>query len=93
MRDKKIGKNNPNYGKHHTEEAKKRISDANSVRIYCVEEDRFYNSIREAAKAHGCVPSNIKNVLCGRSKTACGSHWVYASDVEKLQDENLQNVS
>lgn len=92
-REQRKGKNNGMYGRHHTEEAKKKMSDSRGVKIYCVEEDKFYNSAKEAAEAHGCCRSNIKNAVCGISKTACGMHWLRASDVEKLQDKDLQNAS
>lgn len=55
----------------------KRISEAHKKPIYCVELDRVFESISEAANELGCVVSNIASCLKGRYDTACGYHWEY----------------
>ena len=55
----------------------------NSKRIYCVELDKYFNSITEASKYIGCGHSSISKALTGKQKTcAKGYHWMYAEDVE-----------
>lgn len=68
---------NPFEGKHHTDEVKAKISKIHSKPILCVETNTAYNSIREAAKAHGVCDSAVGKCLAGKSKTSCGYHWKY----------------
>jgi hypothetical protein len=64
---------NLNYGTHN-----KRISDAHSVRIICVELNQEFDSIEKAAKAFSHSRGNIWRVLNKPNRTACGYHWRYA---------------
>lgn len=64
-------------GKHHTDEAKEKMSKVHSKPIRCVETNTVYKSIREAAKVHGCCDSAIGKCLTGKAKTSCGFHWEY----------------
>lgn len=85
-----VGKENPNYGKHLSEEAKKRISEAAKGRkpknlptkpviqlTLDNKEIKIWNSITEAANATGADQSTIIRVCKGVKKTAKGFHWKY----------------
>ena len=65
-------KENLNYGTHN-----KKIAEAHSVRILCVELNREFESIKAAAKAFNHDKGNIWRVLDKPHRTACGYHWKY----------------
>lgn len=65
-------KENLNYGTHN-----KKISEAHSVRILCVELNKVYESIISAAKEFNHDKGNIWRVLNKPNRTACGYHWEY----------------
>ena len=60
---------NINYG---TRNAKLRKS------VLCVELNRTFDSITEAARVLGLSTGNLHSALTGRYKTAGGYHWQYA---------------
>ena len=70
-------------GKKHSEEHKQKISDANkgkhSTAVVCIELDKTFSSIQEAALELGIRPNAISNCLIGASKTSGGYHWRYAT--------------
>lgn len=47
--------------------------------IKCLETNIIYPSIKKAAEIENCNYGAIRNVLCGRSKTANGKHFIYES--------------
>lgn len=65
-------KENLNFGTHN-----KKISDAHSVRILCVELGKEYESIQAAATEFNHSRANIWRVLDKPNRTACGYHWRY----------------
>lgn len=82
----------PTYGKHLSEETKKKIGDANrgrpasqavidaaSKKVRCVETGRVYPSITAAAKEYGVTIYALSNVLRGKSKTCRKLHWEYVN--------------
>lgn len=80
------GELNPMYGKHHTEETKKKISNnlknhiKTSKRVLCLETGKVYPSSREIERKlninHNCI-----NAACnGKQKTAGGKHWQYIDE-------------
>ena len=84
------GSDNPNYGKHLSEEAKKRISEVAKGRkpknlptkpviqlTLDNKEIKTWDSITDAAKFLGCDKSLIMRVCQGKTKTAKGFHWKY----------------
>ena len=86
-------------GKTLSEETRKKLSEAHkgkykgknspsAKRIYCVELDKYFDSIVEASEILGCNRSSISMVLRGKRKKAGGYHWLYAEDVEKIEIEN-----
>lgn len=78
------GNKNPMYGKYHSEEAKRKISEThkgqipwNRKKVLCVETGTIYESVREAAKLTNSNEFSIGNVCNGRSKTANSFHWKF----------------
>ena len=83
----KIGESNK--GKAQTDETKEKISKKNKgraykkqTRVYCVELDRYFETVREASEYIGRNRCSLSNTLAGRNKTCGGYHWMYAEDVE-----------
>ena len=61
-------KENNNYGTHNEKIRKK---------VQCIETQKIYNSVTEAAKAVDIVCSGISDCLKGKHNTAGGYHWAY----------------
>lgn len=66
-------KENSNYGTR-----TKRASEKLSKPVLCVELNRIFPSLSEAAKQLGLYVGNLSFVLTGRYKTAGGYHWEFA---------------
>ena len=77
---KRTKEKNGFYGKAHSTETKEKIRKANSKQIYCVEENRYFQSIKQASEIMNIDKSCISGVLCGRHRTAGGLHWEYGRD-------------
>lgn len=56
-------------------EAKKGRPARNKKKIICVELEREFSSVTEAAKCFGVAISTISNCLCGTVPKACGYTW------------------
>lgn len=74
------GVKNPNYGKHPTEETRKKIGEAQKIIVVCLETGQNFNSIREVEKLLGICHSTISACCKGKRKTAGGYHWVYSNE-------------
>lgn len=85
-------------GIHHTEETKRKISEANkgrvrtqeardkiSKKILCVETGKIFRSITEAANIHGVTVGAISRALRGKCEKSAGYHWEYI-DMEVNSD-------
>ena len=70
--DKMSGENNYFYGKDFSGDKNGRAKS-----IICVEKNKIYTTIKEAAKCSGTSRQNISHVLNGRQETAGGYHWEY----------------
>lgn len=68
-----------NKNKHNTEESIKRLIERSSVPVICVETGTIFNSIRDACRAYNLSPSCVCCCCKGKSKTAGGFHWRYAT--------------
>lgn len=56
-------------------------------KVYCVELDKVFNGVREAARELGIKShSNISACCKGRYKTASGYHWKYVEEVINHED-------
>ena len=78
----RTGENHHMYGKHHSEETKNKMSESHKGkinnkprRIYCIELDKIYNSIREAEKELNISRTNIIKACKDINKSA-GKHPV-----------------
>lgn len=77
------GKNNPNYGKHHSEETRKRMSDNRTNKRPILQLDvnnnliREYTSISEANKLYNYDCAYIQRCCKHRKKLAYGYKWKY----------------
>lgn len=80
------GQNNGMYGKHHTEEAKQKVSQANKGKIsfrrnhnnvYCVELAKIFEDATEAGKKLKIDSSGILKCCRGERKTCGGYHWKF----------------
>ena len=89
IKEKIVGKNNGMYGRHHTEEAKKRMSEKhkglspkhkNLTPVRCIELDTVYDNVTEAGKALGFVGTAILQVCYGNRKTTHGYHWEFVTE-------------
>lgn len=70
--EKMSGENNYFYGVHMCGG-----ENPHAKAIRCIETQKVYETIREAAKDVGISRQNIQNALKGRQKTAGGYHWKY----------------
>ena len=84
------GKDNPNFGKKHTEEfkqARRGENNPHAKEIYCVELDRKFTTIKQASEEFGLDNSAIVRCCKGKQKT-CGSyHWMYYEDWLKIDNK------
>ena len=76
------GENNPNFGKHFSEEYRKKLSDSqpkNPVLQYSKDGEFIaeYNSALEAERKTGINNSNISQCCKGKRKSAGGYIWKY----------------
>lgn len=65
-------------GRQHTQDAKRKMSEAHSRPIVCVETGEEFSSIRKAAEKYGVDGSAIGHCLRGKAKTSAGYHWIYS---------------
>ena len=93
--DRMSGERNPYYGKHHSEEIRKKMSENNAMKgflnapwisrkVYQFTKDgqliAEYPSAAEASRQNGIHRSSIFVCCKGKRKTAKGFRWMYASD-------------
>lgn len=80
------GENNGMYGKHHTDEAKKKVSLANKGRVshrrncnkvYCIELDTIFDDATTAGQELQLDSSAILKCCMGKRKTCGGYHWEF----------------
>lgn len=74
------------YGRHHTEEAKKKIADAkigkpssrrNTTPVFCIELNKEFKDAAEAAKELSLDSSAILKVCRKQRKTCGGYTWEF----------------
>ena len=63
------------YGKHHTEETKRKIAKANGKQVLCIELNKIYGSTCEAERETGIKQANISK-CCNRERKSSGKHPV-----------------
>lgn len=86
IKEKIIGSNNGMYGKKHSDESKKKMSDSkkgkkswrrNTTPVFCVELNKEFNDATEAAKELCLDSSGILKVCRGERKTCGGYKWKF----------------
>ena len=85
------GENNPMYRKHHTEEARKKMSENRPSKPVVqinpnTNEVITYLGVREAARQTGFGKSYISECCRGKRKAYKGYKWMFLSDYEKLRE-------
>ena len=70
--DKMSGENNYFYGKHLYGD-----ENGHAKAVRCVELNKIYTTVKEAAKCSSTSRQNISHALNGRQETAGGYHWEY----------------
>jgi len=65
-------------GKKRGETFAKAVGERRSKRVMCVETQKIYDSIKEAAACEGGSASGISIMLNGRAKTCAGKTYIYA---------------
>ena len=101
MSESKKGENNPNYGKHptHTEETRKKLSEANNYRktpIVAIDKNgkvKIFESKRECARQLNLNRGNIYNCLRGRCKTCKGYTFKYVEELESGIYEGFTGIA
>jgi hypothetical protein len=56
----------------------KKISQANSIKVRCIETDIVYDSFLDVTRKTGINYANVNSVCTGRRNIAGGFHWEYA---------------
>ncbi len=91
IKKKILGSNNGMYGKHHTEEAKQKMSVAkkgkkswrrNTTPVLCIDLNRKFDDATEAGKAMSLDSSCILKVCQGKRKTCGGYKWKFLNNGE-----------
>ena len=77
------------YGKHHTEETKRKIAKANGKQVLCIELNKIYGSTCEAERETGINSKSIRDASKEVQKHAGGFVWRYADEC----DENLYQIT
>ena len=98
------GENHPMYGKHHSEETRKKMSKAKKGK-YCGENNpnskpviqidqntneviNIYSGAKEAERKGGFKQSAISECCRGKRKLYKGFKWMFLEDYNKLNEEN-----
>lgn len=91
------GKNNPNYGKHRSEETKKKIGESNSIPIVQINAStnkiiNVWSSIMGAKRTGGFSGGNISECCRGKRNTHKGYRWCYLHDYISKIDPRIKKV-
>lgn len=78
-----MGKNNPNYGKKMSDEAKENLRKLWSKPIKCIETGQIFNSAKEASSILKINSVSIGKVCNGKAKTAGGFTFKFISKKNK----------
>ena len=77
IKAKHMGENNGMYGKTHSKEARKKMSDArkSKIPVFCQELNRIFDCAVDAAKELNLRSDGILCACKGRYKSSGGYHW------------------
>jgi group I intron endonuclease len=95
MSSVRSGEQHAMFGKHHQDEAKDLIRDANRKEVQQWSRDgsefiRTFRSIEEATRETGADGSHICKVSKGERKTAGGFHWKFVQEEDVQTNEHLK---
>ena len=78
MREQSIGEKNRFYGKKHTEQTKKLMSENRPKKsVICIDTGAIYVSVREAERQTGAYHGDISKCCKGKRNIAGGYRWQY----------------
>ena len=81
MSESRKGKDNHRIGKHHSEETKAKMSESRKKKVYCLETNKTYPSVKQCAEELGLNKSSISNVCNGKQKQTKGYHFYYTENI------------
>ncbi len=81
MSESRKGKDNHRKGKHHSEETKTKMSESRKKKVYCVETNKTYPSVKQCARELRLNKSSISNVCNGKQKQTKGYHFYYVENI------------
>lgn len=102
IKNKIMGKNNGMYGKHHSEESKKKMSGRKKGKpshkkitnsVFCLELNKIFNDATEAGKELFISGYNIIRVCRGERKTCGGYHWEFIDEINNNVNNLENNIS
>ena len=78
------GKNNPMYGRHHSDETKEKIAatkrganNSNARKVICINDGKTFDTIIEASKYYGVSKSGVQGVCAGDRRQVRGLVFAY----------------
>ena len=63
----------------------------NKIKVICLENNKIFNSIKEAGNYYNIDPSGISKVLKGKQKTAGGYTWEKYVDINEILNNEISN--
>lgn len=85
----KTGEQNPFYNKHHTQETKQKISEANSIKVIRLRDLQIFEGVKKCAKENNMCRRQIAQHCQNKLKTI-PQEFMYYTDYLKLTPEELQ---
>lgn len=82
LRETHLGDKNSMYGLRGRD-------NPNAKKIYCVELDRVFGAMNEAAKELNILRECISACCRGKQQTAGGYHWMYLEDYQRENGDNI----
>ena len=63
----------------------------NKIKVICLENNKIFNSIKEAGNYYNIDPSGISKILKGKQKTAGGYTWEKYVDINEILNNEISN--
>ena len=79
-------------GKHLSEETKKKISEANCVKIVCLNDNKIFESLTIASEEYGTLKSAICQSCKGKKKSCNGLVFRYYDDYLNMSKEEIEEA-
>lgn len=79
-------------GKHLSEEIKKKISEANQVKIICLNNNKIFKSLTQASKEYGILTSAICQSCKNKKKSCNGLVFRYYDDYLNMSKEEIKEA-